>query len=115
MGRAARATGCRDTVFIDVAAQLVQTTRDHQLLDRQGPRYRFDAYQARLPHAALAVRAVDGDALPRLTAALGTTEGWALLSFLKLPHGGLNGITPRQAIEQGQSGRVIKIAEHEGN
>lgn len=55
------------------------------------------------------------DALPRLSAALGTNEGWALLSFLESPHGGLNGITPRQAIEQGQSDRVIKIADHEGN
>lgn len=55
------------------------------------------------------------DALPRLSAALGTAEGWALLSFLESPHGALNGITPRQAIEQGQMDKVIKIAEHEGN
>ena len=55
------------------------------------------------------------DSLPRLSAALGTVEGWALLSFLESPHGGLNGITPRQAIEQGQMDKVIRIAEHEGN
>lgn len=55
------------------------------------------------------------DALPRLSAALGTAEGWALLSFLESPHGALNGITPRQAIEQGQMDKVIRIAEHEGN
>lgn len=54
------------------------------------------------------------EALPRLTAALGTTEGWALLSFLESPHGGLDGITPRQAIEQGKLDRVIAIAEGEG-
>jgi hypothetical protein len=55
------------------------------------------------------------DAIPRLSSSLGTTEGWALLSFLESPHGGLNGISPRQAIEQGQVDQVIAIAEHEGN
>ena len=55
------------------------------------------------------------DALPRVSAALGTTEGWALLSFLETPHGALDGRAPRQAIEQGQAGRVIEIAEHEGS
>ncbi len=53
--------------------------------------------------------------LPGLSAALGTTEGWALLSFLESPHGALNGGTPRQAIEQGQSDKVLTIAKHEGN
>lgn len=55
------------------------------------------------------------DALPKLSAALGTTEGWALLSFLESPHGALDGRSPRQAIEQGQTDRVIEIAGHEGN
>ena len=55
------------------------------------------------------------DALPRLSSALGVTEGWVLLSFLESPHGSLNGITPRHAIEQGQCDKVIQIAEHEGN
>ena len=55
------------------------------------------------------------DALPRLSAALGTTEGWALLSFLESQHGALDGRSPRQAIEQGQADRVIEIAGHEGN
>jgi len=54
------------------------------------------------------------DALPRLSAALGTREGWALLAFLESPHGGLEGLSPRQAIEQGQSERVIALASHEG-
>lgn len=55
------------------------------------------------------------EALPKLSTALGTTEGWALLSFLESPHGALDGRSPRQAIEQGQAGRVIDIAGHEGN
>lgn len=54
------------------------------------------------------------DALPRLSAALGTREGWALLAFLESPHGGLGGLSPRQAIEQGQAERVIALATHEG-
>ena len=52
-------------------------------------------------------------ALPRLSAALGTTEGWALLAFLESPHGGLGGVAPRQAIEQGQAERVIALAASE--
>ena len=54
------------------------------------------------------------DQLPRISAALGTTEGWALLSFLESPHGALGGLTPRQAIEQGRADRVAAIAEQEG-
>lgn len=53
-------------------------------------------------------------ALARLSAALGTTEGWALLAFLESPHGGLGGVAPRQAIEQGQVERVIALAAQEG-
>jgi len=55
------------------------------------------------------------DSLPRLSAALGTTDGWVLLSFLESPHGALDGRSPRQAIEQGHVDRVIEIAGHEGN
>lgn len=55
------------------------------------------------------------EALPRLSAALGTIEGWALLSFLESPHGALGGRTPRQAIDQGEAERVIAIAAQEGN
>lgn len=55
------------------------------------------------------------DALPGIAAALGTREGWALLSFLESPHGALDGRSPRQAIEQGQSERVIALAAQEGS
>lgn len=53
--------------------------------------------------------------VPELSAALGTTEGWALLAFLETPHGALGGATPRVAIEQGQGKRVLDIAGQEGN
>jgi hypothetical protein len=53
--------------------------------------------------------------VPKLSGALGTTEGWALLAFLETPHGALDGVTPRTAIEQGQGKRVLAIAEQEGN
>lgn len=108
--------GAADMISTDEAAQLVQTTRvtinawiakgraiglTQTKRGFRMPRWQFEPSM--------------WDALPRLSAGLGTTEGWALLSFLESPHGGLNGITPRQAIEQGQADKVIKIAEHEGN
>ena len=54
------------------------------------------------------------EAIPLLTRALGTGEGWALLTFLETPLGSLNGLTPRQAIEQGDSARVLELAMAEG-
>lgn len=53
--------------------------------------------------------------VPKLAAALSTTEGWALLAFLESPHGALDGATPRAAIEQGLAERVLDIAGQEGN
>lgn len=50
------------------------------------------------------------DAVPKLSKALGTTEGWALLAFLETPSGALGGWTPLQAIEQGHLARVIEVA-----
>jgi hypothetical protein len=108
--------GAADMISTDEAAQLVQTTRvtinawiakgraiglTQTKRGFRMPRWQFEP----------SVWAT----LPKLSAALGTAEGWALLSFLESPHGGLNGITPRQAIEQGQMDKVIRIAEHEGN
>lgn len=54
------------------------------------------------------------DTLPKLSAAMGTTEGWALLAFLETPLGALDGRTPRQAIEQGEAERVLLLVEHHG-
>jgi excisionase family DNA binding protein len=48
--------------------------------------------------------------LARLAQALGTTDGWSLLAFLESPLGGLNGKTPRQAIEQGAATRILELA-----
>ena len=108
--------GAADMISTDESAQLVQATRvtinawiakgraiglTQTKRGFRMPRWQFEPSM--------------WDALPRLSAALGTTEGWALLSFLESPCGGLSGITPRQAIEQGQSDKVITIAEHEGN
>ena len=108
--------GAADMISTDEAAQLVQTTRvtinawiakgraiglTQTKRGFRMPRWQFEPSM--------------WDALPRLSAALGTAEGWALLSFLESPHGALGGRAPRQAIEQGQSDKVIQIAEHEGN
>lgn len=54
------------------------------------------------------------DAMPALSKALGTTEGWALLAFLETPLGALGGKTPQQAIEQGKLQRVLALAEAQG-
>ena len=53
--------------------------------------------------------------IPKLAAALATTDGWTLLAFLESPHGALGGATPRAAIEQGNADRVLALAEQEGN
>lgn len=52
--------------------------------------------------------------LSDLTRTLNTADGWAILSFLESPLGGLNGRTPRQAIEQGEAMRVLQLAGAEG-
>lgn len=54
------------------------------------------------------------DHLPVIGQALGLHEGWALLNFFETPHGGLEGLTPRQALEQGQAERVLAVARAEG-
>jgi hypothetical protein len=48
--------------------------------------------------------------LPKLSAALGVREGWALLTFLESPSGALNGVTPRVAVERGEGDRVLQVA-----
>lgn len=53
--------------------------------------------------------------VPKLSRALGTADGWALLAFLETPQGALEGATPRNAIEQGRAQRVLDIAGYEGN
>lgn len=52
--------------------------------------------------------------LSDVSRALNTADGWTILSFLESPLGGLNGRTPRQAIEQGEAMRVLQLAGAEG-
>lgn len=54
------------------------------------------------------------DVIPKLSVALSTQDGWTMLGFLETPLGGLNGRTPRQAIEQGKLARVLELAGAEG-
>ena len=42
--------------------------------------------------------------------ALGTKSGWPVLTFLETPHGGLEGRTPRTALEQGDVELVLAVA-----
>ena len=74
---------------------LTQTKRGYRL-----PRWQFEPQM--------------WEALSKLAAALGTRDGWALLSFLETPNGALNGLTPRVAIERGLGARVLKVADAEG-
>lgn len=105
-----------DMITTDEAAQLVNTTRvtinawiakgravglTQTKRGFRMPRWQFEPQM--------------WDALQPLSTALGTTEGWALLSFLETPSGALEGLSPRQAIEQGQAARVMALAGHEGN
>lgn len=53
--------------------------------------------------------------IPRLSDALGTTDGWAMLAFLESPHGGLRGMTPLAALERGQVQRILNLADQDGN
>ena len=73
------------------AIGLTQAKRGYRM-----PRWQFDAPM--------------WDLLPKLSGSLGTAEGWALLAFLETPLGGLDGATPRQAIERGAGDRVIELA-----
>lgn len=55
------------------------------------------------------------ESLPEISKALGTTEGWAMLAFLESPHPGLDGRTPREAIEQGRQDRAVTLAGAESS
>lgn len=48
--------------------------------------------------------------------ALGTADGWQLLSFMETPHVALDGLAPRIALEQGVQGqRIVELATAEGH
>lgn len=51
-----------------------------------------------------------------LSQALGTADGWQILSFLETPHEALDGLAPRIALEQGVDGqRIVDLAAAEGH
>lgn len=54
--------------------------------------------------------------LQPLAKAVGTTDGWQLLSFLESPAIALDGQTPRAALEQGAApGRILELATAEAH
>ena len=54
--------------------------------------------------------------LQSLAKALGTTDGWRLMSFLETPLDALDGLAPRTGLEQGVSAqRIIDLANAEGH
>jgi excisionase family DNA binding protein len=51
-----------------------------------------------------------------LSEALGTSDGWQMLSFLETPHEALDGLAPRIALERGVPGqRIVDLATAEGH
>jgi len=51
-----------------------------------------------------------------LSEALGTTDGWQMLSFLETPHQALDGMAPRIALEQGAPAqRIVDLATAAGH
>jgi len=55
-------------------------------------------------------------AIPAISHALGTTDGWKMLSFLETAHEALHGLTPRIAMEQGVPyARIIDLATAQGH
>jgi excisionase family DNA binding protein len=53
--------------------------------------------------------------LPEIASGLATNDGWSLLTFLESPHPALDGLSPRAALEQGASTRVLNLAIAEGH
>ncbi len=54
--------------------------------------------------------------LQALSKALGTTDGWPLLSFLETPHEALDGLAPRIALERGVPvQRIVGLATASGH
>lgn len=55
-------------------------------------------------------------AIQAISHALGTTDGWKILSFLETPHEALDGLTPRIAMERGVPyARVVDLATAEAH
>ncbi|MDZ4281306.1 MAG: helix-turn-helix domain-containing protein [Hydrogenophaga sp.] len=53
--------------------------------------------------------------LQAVSEALGSTDGWTVLSFLETPHVALAGLAPRIALEQGTTRqRILELAAAEG-
>ena len=86
-------------ISTDEAAQLVQTTRvTINACIAKGRAIGLTQTKRGLKLPAWQFEPRVWDALPALSRALGTCEGWALLAYVETPLGALDGRTPRQAI-----------------
>ena len=106
-----------DMITTDEAADLSGTTRvtinawiksgrcigvTHLRRGFKMPKWQFEPYVFPVIHS--------------LYDALGTTDGWQMLSFLETPHEALDGLAPRIALEQGVSGqRIVDLAIAQGH
>jgi len=105
-----------DMITTDEAAELGGTTRvtinswiksgrcigvTHLRRGFKMPKWQFEPYVFPVIHL--------------LSEALGTTDGWQMLSFLETPFEALDGLAPRIALEQGVPGqRIVDLATAEG-
>jgi hypothetical protein len=110
-------TNASDMITTDEAAELSGTTRvtinawiksgrcigvTHLRRGFKMPKWQFEPYIFPV--------------IQSLSQALGTTDGWQMLSFLETPHEALDGLAPRIALEQGVSGqRIVDLAAAEGH
>ena len=106
-----------DMITTDEAADLGGTTRvtinswiksgrcigvTHLRRGFKMPKWQFEPYVFPVIHS--------------LSEALGTTDGWQMLSFLETPFEALDGLAPRIALEQGVPGqRIVDLATAEGH
>jgi hypothetical protein len=106
-----------DMITTDEAADLGGTTRvtinswiksgrcigvTHLRRGFKMPKWQFEPYVFPVIHS--------------LSEALGTTDGWQMLSFLETPLEALDGLAPRIALEQGVPGqRIVDLATAEGH
>lgn len=110
--RAAEVLGGDDMLSADAFAKLLGTTRmtvntkrqNGQLLGLDGAKrgFRFPEWQV----------GAEGKPYPELQALHERLGGpWALYRFLVQPHGELDGLTGREALERGRGGEALEAAE----
>jgi len=108
-----RRLGAADMLTLDQAAKRLGTsTVDVRRMVRRGRAIGLHGHGLGLRLPAWQFEPRIWTALDHLSRELGTKSAWSLLSFLESPMCGLEGRTPRAALEQGEGERVLALARH---